>query len=80
MLSIPHCLDNRLTDGVRLSALRTGSTLLPINFIIFTFLVRISVRGLGKPQGLVRPERLGKFKNRLIGYQTHGLPVCSIVL
>jgi hypothetical protein len=29
----------------RLSALRTGSTLLPRNIIIYTFLVLISVRG-----------------------------------
>jgi hypothetical protein len=47
---------------VRLSALRTRRTLLPRNIIIFMFLVLISVRGLSKPQGLVRPEGLGKFK------------------
>jgi hypothetical protein len=41
--SIPHCQDNRLTDEVRLSALRTGRALLPRN-IICLLLVLISVR------------------------------------
>jgi hypothetical protein len=49
----------------RLSALRTGRTLLPRNIIIFMFLVFISVRD-SKPQGLVRPEGLGKFKTTLL--------------
>jgi hypothetical protein len=43
MLRIPHCLDSRLIDGVRLSALSTGRALLPKN--IFLLLVLISVRG-----------------------------------
>jgi hypothetical protein len=45
--------------AVRLSALRTRRTLLPRN-INFMFLVLISV--MSKPQGLARPEGLGKFK------------------
>jgi hypothetical protein len=65
--------------AVSVSALRTRRTLLPSNSIIFMFLVFISVRGRVKPQGLVRPEGLGKFKNHLIGYRTRDLPVCSIV-
>jgi hypothetical protein len=40
MLRIPHCLDSRPKNGVRLSALRTGRALLPRN-IIFLFLVLI---------------------------------------
>jgi hypothetical protein len=39
---IPHCLDNRLTDG-KLSALRTDRALLPTN--IFLHLVLASVKG-----------------------------------
>jgi hypothetical protein len=35
--------------------------------------------GLSKPQGLVRPEGLGKLKNHLIGYRTRDLPVSIIV-
>jgi hypothetical protein len=42
--------------AVRLSALRARRTLLPRNIIILMFLVLISVNGLSKPQGLVRPE------------------------
>jgi hypothetical protein len=42
MLKIPHCLDNRLTDGGK--AVSTGQNLLPRN-IIFLPLVFISVRG-----------------------------------
>jgi hypothetical protein len=44
-----------------LSAARTRRTLLPRNIIIFMFLVIISVR-LSKPQGLVQPQGLSKFK------------------
>jgi hypothetical protein len=66
--------------AVRLSDLHTRRTSLPRNIIIFMFLVLISVRGLNKPQGLERPEGLGKLKkNHLIGYRTRDLPVYSIV-
>jgi hypothetical protein len=41
--------------AVRLSALRTGRTLLPRNIYFPAF-------GTGVPQGLVRPEGLGKLK------------------
>jgi hypothetical protein len=43
---------------------RLRRTLLPRN-IIFLLLVLISVTRLSKPQGLERPEGLGKFKNSL---------------
>jgi hypothetical protein len=46
--------------AVRLSALRTGRTLLHKN-IIFQFVILISVR-LSEQQGLVLPEGLGKLK------------------
>jgi hypothetical protein len=58
MLRIPHCLDNRLTDGGKVVSL---------------------THPLSKPQGVVRPEGLGKFKNHLIGYRTRDFPVCSIL-
>jgi hypothetical protein len=45
MLRIPHCLDDRLADGGKVSTLLTRRTLLPRNIIIFMFLVLISVRG-----------------------------------
>jgi hypothetical protein len=43
MLRIPHCLENRLTDGGRVVSLTTDRALLPRN-IIFLLLVLISVR------------------------------------
>jgi hypothetical protein len=63
MLRIPHCLDNRLINGGKGVSPRTRRTLLHRNIIIFMFLVLISVKMLDKPQSLVRPEGLGKFKN-----------------
>jgi hypothetical protein len=62
----------------RLSALRTGRTLLPRNIIIFVSGTHFCYR-LSKPQGLERPERLGKFKKSLIGSRTLDLATCSIV-
>jgi hypothetical protein len=71
MLRIPHCLDNRLTDG--------GKVVSPMHHFYVSgthFCLRLS-----KPQGLVCPEGSGKFKkkNHLIGYRTRDLPVCSTV-
>jgi hypothetical protein len=68
ILRIPHCLDNRLTDGGKVVTLRTGRSLLPRN--------NFSASGThfcySKPQGLVRPEGLGKLKKfiRFIGSRT----------
>jgi hypothetical protein len=63
-----------------MSVPRTGRALLTRN-ITFLILVLTSVRGWMNPQGLVRPERLGKFNRRirLIGSRTRDLPACSIV-
>jgi hypothetical protein len=62
MLRIPHCLDNRLTDG--------GKVVSPTHLPYFTPQKHyFSASGthfcqrLSKPLGLVRPEGLGKFKN-----------------
>jgi hypothetical protein len=54
MSTIPHCLDNRLTDGCKVG----GCTLLPRN-IVFRCSLPLE---LSKPQGLVRPEASGKLK------------------
>jgi hypothetical protein len=35
MLTIPHCLENRLTDGVRLSAHYNNSELFPSSWLLF---------------------------------------------
>jgi hypothetical protein len=59
MLRIPHCLDSRLTDGARLSALCTGHALLSRD-IIFCFWYSFLLVAEGT-QGLVQPEELGKF-------------------
>jgi hypothetical protein len=62
MLRIPHCLDNRLTDG--------GKFVSPKHRPHFNHKKHyFSVSGshicerLSKPQGLMRPEGLSKFKN-----------------
>jgi hypothetical protein len=90
MLRIPDCRDNRLTDGGGkvVSPMRQGcqpcapaAALLPRNSI-FMLLVLISVKRLSKPQGLVRPEELGKLIKiiHLIGSRTRDLPVCNSVI
>jgi hypothetical protein len=78
MLRIPHCLDSRLTDGDKVVSPTHPSRFTPHRNIIFMFLVLISVRS--KPQELVRPEGLGKFKNHLIGNRTLDLPVFVVLL
>jgi hypothetical protein len=75
MLRIPHFLDNRLTDG--------GKVVPPLftsqkHYYFYVSGTHFYYR-LSKPQGLVRPEGLGKFKNHLIEYRTRDLPVCSVV-
>jgi hypothetical protein len=62
MLRIPHCLDNRLTDG--------GKAVSPTHRMHFTRQKHyFSVSGtdfcyrLSRSQGLVRPERLSQLKN-----------------
>jgi hypothetical protein len=79
MLMIPHCLCNRLIDG--------GKIVSPTHWLpstlekhYFFYSGAHFCLDLSKPQGLVRPEGLGKFKHRPIGYRTRDLPVCSIVV
>jgi hypothetical protein len=60
MLRIPYCLDNRLTGD--------GKVVRPTHRPHSTLQIHFSASGthfcwtLSKPQGLVRPEGLGKFK------------------
>jgi hypothetical protein len=55
MLSIPHCLFNRLTDGSEVVSSRTNRALLPRN--IYYFCLRYSLKKnvyrllVGKPEG-----------------------------
>jgi hypothetical protein len=80
MLRIPHCLDNRLTDGVKVVNPTQLPRFTPQQHYYFSVSGTHFCWRLSKPQGLVRPEELGKFeKNYLIGYRTRDLSVCGIV-
>jgi hypothetical protein len=61
MLRIPHCLENRLTDGGKAVSPRDTPYFTPqkhyFNVSGSHFCYRLS-----NPQGLVRPEGLGTFK------------------
>jgi hypothetical protein len=52
MLRIPYSLGNWLIDGDEIVSLKCRDLFL------------LSVRGVSKPQGLVRPERLGKLQQQ----------------
>jgi hypothetical protein len=79
MLRIPPCIDNRLTDGGKVEFYEPAA-LYPPQKHHFSASTHFWYR-LNEPQGLVRPEGLGKLKKfiLLIGSRTHDLPVCSIV-
>jgi hypothetical protein len=79
MLRIPHCLDNRLTNG--------GKDVSPTHRPRSTPQIHYSSASgthlcerLSKPQGLVRQEGLGKLKKfkNLIGTLTRDLPARRI--
>jgi hypothetical protein len=65
--------------AVRLSALRAGHCFTPQKHYFYASGIHFCSR-LSKPQGLVRPEGLGKLKKsiHLIGSPTRDLPVCNI--
>jgi hypothetical protein len=55
---LPHFLDSRLRDGVRLSALRAGRSEPPRRFLVL-----IPVTGWVDTRAMVRLEGVDKFKN-----------------
>jgi hypothetical protein len=63
MLRIPHCLDNRLTDGGKIVSPTHPSHFIPQYNYYFSVSAIHFCKRLSKPQGLVQPEGLGKFKN-----------------
>jgi hypothetical protein len=81
MLRIPHCLDNRLTDG--------GKAVNPMHRPHFTpqkhyyfYVSGTHFRSrLSELQGLVRLEGLRKLRKYIhfIGYRTRDLPACGVV-
>jgi hypothetical protein len=78
MLRIPHCLDSRLTDGGNVSpTLPPRST--PQKHYLSASGTHFCER-LSEPQGLVRPEGLGKLNKliHLIESGTLNLLACSI--
>jgi hypothetical protein len=79
MLRNPHCLDNRLTDGSKVVCHTHRPRSTPQKHY-FSASGTHFCQGLSEPQGLVRPEGVGKLKTfiDLIGSRTV-LPVCSIV-
>jgi hypothetical protein len=80
MLTIPHCLDNRLTDGSKVVSPMHWLQSTPQKHYFSVSGTHFSQR-LSKPQGLVLPEGLGKFKKliHLIGSRTCDLRACSRV-
>jgi hypothetical protein len=80
MLRIPHCLDNRLTDGDKVVSPTHRPLSTPQKYYFSVSGTHFCER-LSERQGLVRLEGLGKLKkfNLLVGYRILDLPVCSIV-
>jgi hypothetical protein len=62
MLRIPHCLDNRLTDGGKVVRPMYRQHFTPQKHYYFYASGTHFCWRLSKPQGLVQPEGLGKFK------------------
>jgi hypothetical protein len=81
MLTIPHCLDNRLTDGGKVVSPTHLPKITPQKHYYFSVSGTHFCWMFSEPQGLVRPEGLGKLKKfiYLIGSLTRDLPACSIV-
>jgi hypothetical protein len=63
MLKIPHCLDNRLTDGGKVVSPTHPPHFTPQKNYYFNVCGTHFCWKLSKPQRLVRPEGLRKFKN-----------------
>jgi hypothetical protein len=76
MLRVPHFLDNRLTDGGKVSLMRRPPFTTQENSW-YSFLLEAE----STPRGVVGLEKLGQPKksNELVGNRTRDLSVCSIV-
>jgi hypothetical protein len=79
MSRTPHCLDSRLTDGGKVVSPTHRPRFTPHKAYFYVSGTDFCQRP-SKPQGLVRPEGLGKFKkkNHFIGFRTRDFPVWSI--
>jgi hypothetical protein len=64
MLRILHCLDNRPTDGCKVVSLTHPPHFTPQKYHYFYVSGTHFCWKLSKPQGLVRPEGLGKLKKK----------------
>jgi hypothetical protein len=62
MLRIPHCLDNRLTDGGKVVSPTQQPQFTPQKHYYFNASGTHFCWRLSKPQGLVRPEGIVKFE------------------
>jgi hypothetical protein len=62
MLRIPHCLDNRLIDGGKAVSPTHPPHFTPLKHFYFSVSGTHFCLRLSKPQGVVRPEGLGKLK------------------
>jgi hypothetical protein len=80
MLRIPHCLDNRLTNGGKVVSPTHRLRFTPEKHYLYASGTHFYYR-LSEPQGLVRLEGLDRLKKliRLIGSRIRDLPACSIV-
>jgi hypothetical protein len=72
-LRLPHSLDNRLTDGGKLSALRADRPLPPMKIPGTHFYQRLS-----RPQAHNAAGRIRKYSD-VIGNRTRDTSACSIV-
>jgi hypothetical protein len=63
MLRTPQCIDNRLRDGDKFVSPTHQPHFTPQKHYYFNVSGIHFYKRRSKPQGLVQPERLGKFKN-----------------
>jgi hypothetical protein len=89
VLRIPNCLDNRLTDGGKVvSPTHLPHFTIQKHYYFYVSGTRFCYR-LSKPQDLVRPEGLRKFKKKItshhitkmmIRFYTHSTASCCLLL
>jgi hypothetical protein len=76
MLRIPHCLDDRLTDGGKVISPTHQPRSTPHKHHFLASGAHFSYI-LSEPQGLARPERLGKLKETSLTLS--GIEACKAV-